>query len=175
MRRTNPWDFEKQMDHLISAKRPDLKKINKKRELAVPADPRVKLKESEKKDTYLDLARELKKTMEHESDGDINCNWCARYSQQSIGTGTEGFGNITTSGDHSKDSIVEIGHNTEKSPDDTTCCLSNFSEKTSANAGIKIFQMSKIMTNQRLFVDIYVYKLIVGVDWLTNLTAYQLI
>ena len=30
-------------------------------DFAVPADHRVKLKESEKKDKYLDLARELKK------------------------------------------------------------------------------------------------------------------
>ena len=36
----------------------------------------VKVKENEKKDKYLDLARELKKkTMEHESDGDTNCIW----------------------------------------------------------------------------------------------------
>ena len=32
------------------------------------------IKESEKKDKYLDLARELKKTIEHEGDGDTNCN-----------------------------------------------------------------------------------------------------
>ena len=31
-------------------------------DFAVPADHRVKLKEREKKDKYLDLARELKKT-----------------------------------------------------------------------------------------------------------------
>ena len=31
----------------------------------VPADHRLKVKEYEKKDKYLDLARELKKTMEH--------------------------------------------------------------------------------------------------------------
>ena len=42
------------------------KKEKKKRtckivDFAVPADPRVKLKGSEKKDKYLDLARELKK------------------------------------------------------------------------------------------------------------------
>ena len=30
-------------------------------DFAVPADPRIKLKECEKKDKYLDLARELKK------------------------------------------------------------------------------------------------------------------
>ena len=52
------------MAHVISARRPDLIIINKKRELAkftVPADHRIKLKECEKKNTYLDLASELKK------------------------------------------------------------------------------------------------------------------
>ena len=42
-------------------------------DFAVPADYRVELKESEKKDKYLDLAWEVKKTVEHESDGDTNC------------------------------------------------------------------------------------------------------
>ena len=37
---------------------------------------KVKLKEVEKRDKYLDLASE-QKTMEHEGDGDINCNWCS--------------------------------------------------------------------------------------------------
>ena len=59
------WDFDMQTDHLISARRPGLIIINnKKRELAEFAalsDHRVKLKESEKKDKYLDLAKELKK------------------------------------------------------------------------------------------------------------------
>ncbi len=35
-------------------------------DFAVPADHRIKLKECEKKDKNLDLARELKKTMEHQ-------------------------------------------------------------------------------------------------------------
>ena len=26
--------------------------------------------------------------MEHESDGNTNCNWCARYTHQGIDTGT---------------------------------------------------------------------------------------
>ena len=39
-----------------------------------PADHGVKLKESERKDKYLDLAKELKKTLEHESDGDTSFN-----------------------------------------------------------------------------------------------------
>ena len=36
-------------------------------------DSKVKLKEGKKKNRYLDLARELKKTMKHESDGDTHC------------------------------------------------------------------------------------------------------
>ena len=63
------WDFDIQTDHLISAERPDLIIINKKKinkickiiDFAVPADHRIKLKECEKRDKYLDLARELKK------------------------------------------------------------------------------------------------------------------
>ena len=41
---------------------------------AVLTDHRVKLKETEERDKYLDFVRELKKTMEHESDGDTDCN-----------------------------------------------------------------------------------------------------
>ena len=68
------WDFDIQTDHLIPARRPDLIIINEKKkkkkkkkrtciivDFAVPADHRIKQKESEKKDKYLDLARELKK------------------------------------------------------------------------------------------------------------------
>ena len=62
------WDFNIQTDHLIAARRPDLIIINKKKkrtckivDFAAPADHRINLKESEKKDKYLDVARELKK------------------------------------------------------------------------------------------------------------------
>ena len=62
------WDFDIHTDHLISARRPDLMIINKKKkrackivDFAVPADYRIKLIECEKKDKYLKLARELKK------------------------------------------------------------------------------------------------------------------
>ena len=67
------WDFEIQTDHLISARRPILVIVNKKKKkkkkkkrtcrivnFTVPAEYWVKLKESEKRDKYLDLARELK-------------------------------------------------------------------------------------------------------------------
>ena len=56
--------------------------------------------------------------MEDESDGDINFNWPARYSNQRVGTGNGGLGNKMKSEDHPKDSIVEIGQNTKESPED---------------------------------------------------------
>ena len=77
----------------MSARRPDLLIVNKRKitckimDFNVLADHRVKLKESEKKDKYLDLIRELKKTTEHESDDDTNCNWCSCYNHQRIGRG----------------------------------------------------------------------------------------
>ena len=61
------WDFNIYTDYLISARRPDLIIISKNKRIwkivdfAVPADHWIKLKEFEKKDKYLDLARELKK------------------------------------------------------------------------------------------------------------------
>ena len=66
------WNFEISAAHLISTRRLDIATVKKKKkrkkkktcrivDLAVPVDHRVKLKESEKKDKYLDLARELKK------------------------------------------------------------------------------------------------------------------
>ena len=72
------WDFDIHTDHLISARRPDLMIINKKKkkkkkrkekktckfvDFAVPADHRIKLKECEKKDKYLNFARELKRKL----------------------------------------------------------------------------------------------------------------
>ena len=85
-------------------------------DFAVPANPKVKLKKkSKKRDKYLDLARELKKTMEYESDGDTNCNW---YSHQKTSIRTGELGNKMTSGEHAYCSIVKIDQNTEKSPGD---------------------------------------------------------
>ena len=71
------WDFAIQTDHLIWARRPDLIIINRELaeewtynnkqrtcrgvDFAVPANHNIKLKEREKKDKYIDLARELKK------------------------------------------------------------------------------------------------------------------
>ena len=84
---THKWDFDIHTDHLISARRPDFIIINKKKkrickivDFAVAADYRIKLKECEKKDKYLDLAIELKKTMKHEGDDYTNCDWCFWHS-----------------------------------------------------------------------------------------------
>ena len=70
---------------------------------AVPADHRKKLKEREKKDKYLDLARELKKTMEREGDNYTNCDRCFWYSHQRIDKVIGGLENKRTSGDKRKD------------------------------------------------------------------------
>ena len=87
-------------------------------DLAGAADHRIKLKESAKKDKYLDLARELKKMLKHESDNYTNRDWCFWYSHPRIIKGTGGLGNKRTSGDHPNYYIIENGQNTEKSPGD---------------------------------------------------------
>ena len=64
------WDFDIHTDNLMSTRKPELiiinKNANKKKickivDFAVSVDHRIKLKEYEKKDKYLDLARGLKK------------------------------------------------------------------------------------------------------------------
>ena len=61
------WDFDIHTDHQISARRPDLIMINKKKRICrivdftVPVDHRVKLKKCEERDKYFDLAKEMKK------------------------------------------------------------------------------------------------------------------
>ena len=59
--------------------------------LAVLADHRGKIRRKQKRDKYLDLARELKKPMEYEVDGDTNCNWCTWNNPPKIGKVTGRF------------------------------------------------------------------------------------
>ena len=73
---------------------------------AVTADHKAKLKEGKKRDKYQELAWELKKTMERESDSDTNYNWCSWYNHQTIGTGTWGLGKKRKSRDHPNNSII---------------------------------------------------------------------
>ena len=79
------------------------------------------MKENEKGDKYLEFAKELKKTMEHDRDGDTNCNRCAQYSHQRISKGTGRLENNRTSGNYPNCNILNIdqnSENTEKSPGD---------------------------------------------------------
>ena len=81
---------------------------------AVPADHTLRIKESEKRNEYQDLARELK-GMKYESNGDSNRNW---RRHQRFGIGTRGLGNKWISVDHPDYIIIKISKNTEKSPGD---------------------------------------------------------
>ena len=49
------WDFEIPIDYLGLFRRSDLLLINKKKQLAIPVDHWVEIKESEKIDKYLTL------------------------------------------------------------------------------------------------------------------------
>ena len=86
-------------------------------DFAFEADHRIKSKEIEKSDKYLDLARKLK-IMEHESDGNTYCNKCTWNDPKSIGKGTKKRRNKWPSGDLSNYHMVNIEQNTEKSPGD---------------------------------------------------------
>ena len=77
------WNSEKQTDHLISARRPDLV-IKLKEKFAVPVDHRVKSKRAKRRMNISILLGKFKKNIEHESDGDTNCNWCTWNNPQRI-------------------------------------------------------------------------------------------
>ena len=105
-------------------------------EFAVSADHRIKLKEYEKKDKYLDLARELKKLWNMKVTIIpivIGVIW---HSHQRILKETRGLGGRRTSGEH-PNCIIENGHNTASRRFEETCCYSNSSEKPSAKTHVK--------------------------------------
>ena len=107
------------------------KKISKIVDFAVLADHRIKLKEFEKRDKYLDLAKELKKTVEHEGGNNTNCEWCFWHGNWRISKGPEGLGSWRPSRDHPNNSIIENDQNIEKSPGDWGYLLSlHFQWKT---------------------------------------------
>ena len=54
-----------------------------------------------------------KKALEHESDGDTNCNGCVRNNPQRFGKQTGKFGNRMTSEDH-PDNSLKISQKSEK-------------------------------------------------------------
>ena len=120
------WDFDVHTDHLISARRPDFIIINKKKkkrickiiDFTVPADHRIKLKEYEKKDKYLDLARELKKLLNMKVTIIPIVIGAFGTVTKRLLKGIAGLGSWRPSGDHPNDSIIENGQNTKKSPVD---------------------------------------------------------
>ena len=95
------------------------------------------MKESENKDSYLDFAWELKKSVEYKSD--IPIVICALGTvTKLIGKRTRGYGNKGTSKDHRNYSIVEIDLNIELRLEENRW-HSNSSGKLSANTDVKIF------------------------------------
>ena len=83
----------------------------------VPADHRVKVKTVEKRDKYLDLARELEKLLSMkvpvmliviDALGKVTKRFVEGLEEPEIITGR----------DHPNDSTIKIGQNTEKSPGD---------------------------------------------------------
>ena len=88
-------------------------------DFAIPADHKVKLKKVKSKLSTWTLLENWK-TMEHESNGETNCYWCAWYSHQRIDNGIGGLGNERTNGDHPNNSIIKMDQNTEKSLGDVS-------------------------------------------------------
>ena len=87
-------------------------------DFAVPGHHRINLKECEKKDKYRDLARELKKAVEHKSNDYAKCDWCFWHNYQRIIKRPGGHRSWRTGRDYSNDSIAKNGQNTETSPGD---------------------------------------------------------
>ena len=111
-------------------------------DFAVPADHRIKLKECEKKDKYLDLARELKKTMEHEGDNYTNCDWCFWYSNYR--TIKRNWRTWKLSDKWRPSKLTHYWKHPEYWEEslrlDETCCHSNSNERPSAKTDMKISQ-----------------------------------
>ena len=99
------WDFENQMDHQIPTRLQDIVRIKKKitcriEDIAGLVDHWVNIKENEKTDKNVDVAKELKRIVQHEGNGDTSCNWCARNDLQMFGKRAGRIGTRKTSGDH---------------------------------------------------------------------------
>ena len=107
-------------------------------DFAVPADHRIKLKEFEMKDKYLDLSRELKKTMEHAGDNCINYNWCVWIVTTGLLKGLEDWKLADEWWPFKQLHYWERPEYWEESWRlKETCCHSNSSEKPSANTDVK--------------------------------------
>ena len=90
------WDFEIQTSYLIPSRRPDLRIVNKR--LAIEWK-----KKKEKRENYLNLARELKR-------------WCLWNAPQQLLKRARRIRYRRTNRNHPNYSIFKIGQNTEKNP-----------------------------------------------------------
>ena len=117
------WDFELQIDHLISARRPDLVITNKKVEflncgLRCFDWPQSKIERKWKEKSVPRPYLGTEKTVEQENDSYTNWHLCFWYSHQRTRTRTGGLGNKWTSEDHPNHCIIKNVQNTEKSSRD---------------------------------------------------------
>ena len=138
------WDFEIQTDHQFSARLPDPLIINKKREnlpnseLCCPSGPQSKIEWMRKGELVPRPWLGIEITVEYESDGYTNCNWCSWYSHQMIGTRLEELGNNGMGGDSKlqhcwdRPKYWEVSWRLEDA-----CCHSNSWGKLSTNADVK--------------------------------------
>ena len=123
MRHINFSDFEIQTDHLMSAEQPNLVIINKKKgtcqivAFVVLVYNGVKIKESEKRNKYLDRTKDLKKAMENVGYTDANCYLSFWNDHQRLVKGIR-FRKQRVNGDYPLYSLIKIGHNSDKSPAD---------------------------------------------------------
>ena len=101
-------------------------------DFAVSASHRVHLKESEKRDKYPDLARELKKHGTWKGNGDSNHNRCVWNNLQRISKGTRRLRNQRQQHYQDQPEYWEESWRLEE-----TCCHSKFNEKLSARSGVK--------------------------------------
>ena len=84
----------------------------------MPADLRVKTKESEKIDKYLELARELKKLWNMKAPVVSVVAGALEMDPKDSAKGTRRIGNQRKNCDYPDHSIVEIGQNSQKKPGD---------------------------------------------------------
>ena len=110
--------FNNQQKKKKKKKKKERERTCKIADFTVSVEHRVELKENEKEDKYINLPRQLKKTLEYESDDYTYCKWRSWYNHGRIGKGTGGYRNKRTNGDHPKYFIIDIGQNTEKRPGD---------------------------------------------------------
>ena len=110
----------------------------------VSADHRAKMKASEKRNKSMDLAEELKKkAAEHEDDCDTNNSYHARNSHQFLGKETGWIKNQRKNRDYTDRSNDKIGENSQKSPDEETCCHLVSVKRTPVYGGEKILLVAK--------------------------------